>query len=68
MPRAAPRFRLRRRQGPDDERSTHYGRDGDGVDMGLYVIGDYVQARPTFLLTYGCDSLTYRKMVIEERR
>lgn len=46
----------------------HYGRDVDGVNMGLYVIGDYVQARSTFLLTYGCDSLTYRKMVIEERR
>ena len=46
----------------------HYGRDVDGVDVALYVIGDYVQTRPTFLLTYDCDSLTYRKMVIEERR
>ncbi len=45
----------------------HYGSGIDGLDVTLYMIGDYVQAKPTFLLTYDCDSLPYRKLVIDER-
>lgn len=46
----------------------HYGERLTGLDLALYRIGDYLDGKPSFLLSYYCDSRQHIKELLKEGR
>lgn len=44
----------------------HYGEGLTGMDLALYRIGDSLDGKPSFLLSYDCDSRRHVKELLQE--